>query len=280
LIFNALRYTFLPLEFRAMIQKCPTNSPKNWRVTSALFFALLGASFFTLAHAQGAVFLGEQGQDSRQAMTSDKYPWSAIGRVVADNGDGTESVCTGALVGQTTVLTAAHCVLANGQVRAVVFQSNYVNRQYDDQSASQNITVGTTDPDGDRANDWAVIQIADDLGDKQGWLATQLLSASDLTFNVHFAGYSSDFDDGDTAGADYCTLRTLFNDGTFGHDCSTDGGASGGPLFYTDSNNDTYIVAIDTRGDDGETYSQYSASAANIAVMTSDLRNTIAEYNQ
>lgn len=52
------------------------------------------------------------GTDDRIPLTSQKYPWSAIGRIVSIGADRrSQWSCTGALVASDVVLTNAHCVL-------------------------------------------------------------------------------------------------------------------------------------------------------------------------
>ncbi|PWE18630.1 hypothetical protein DDZ18_03260 [Marinicauda salina] len=53
----------------------------------------------------GGVFFG---RDDRVLMDTAVYPWSAIGSLRFEAGAG----CSGALIGPSTVLTAAHCVVA------------------------------------------------------------------------------------------------------------------------------------------------------------------------
>jgi V8-like Glu-specific endopeptidase len=51
------------------------------------------------------------GWDDRIPMISRKYPWSAIGRIVGENTDGSPYTCTGTLIAENIVLTNSHCVI-------------------------------------------------------------------------------------------------------------------------------------------------------------------------
>ena len=100
-----------------------------------------------------------------------------------------------------------------------------------------------------------------------------------LPLRVEYAGYSNNFQDGDTAGADTdCFVREATEDGTYGHDCSTGPGGSGGPLFYFVSPNHPRLVSVNTRGINGGVYLRYAAENANVAVMNQVLVNTVIEY--
>ncbi len=228
---------------------------------------------------KGAIFLDDNGNDSRSAMNSQNYPWSTIGRLTMENGDGTENICTATLVGRSVVLTAAHCVLDdNGEIQHVEFKAAYVNGSYSVRAGSNWISVGTTNPDRNLAGDWAVIQLDEPLGDSQGWMGTQSIDST--PFDVRYAGYSDNFRDTEVAGLDTCSIRESLSRGIFGHNCSSGPGGSGGPLFFVDSSGGANVVAINTRGVHGGIFQTYGSSVANVAVMTPDLIRKVAEYRE
>jgi V8-like Glu-specific endopeptidase len=93
----------------------PFDDPSNW--VSIPFTEEDGAAFVPADLARSANPLGGSvraiiNDDGRTPMLSDRYPWSAIGRVdwVNDRGD-VVSACTGTLVGVDLVLTNAHCLI-------------------------------------------------------------------------------------------------------------------------------------------------------------------------
>ena len=107
----------------------------------ASFVAPKGPLSLGLPETRSAIFLDTSGNDSRIAMTNSAYPWSTIGRIYRDNGNGTHSTCTGTLVGQSVMLTAAHCVLHDGVIEGILFQANYVDGTDHGEASSNWITV-------------------------------------------------------------------------------------------------------------------------------------------
>ena len=220
-----------------------------------------------------AVFLDSNGNDNRTDLRSDKFPWSAIGKVVAADGE-----CTGTLVGRSTMVTAAHCVLVNGQISHITFMVNYVNGHYAGKSTSRTITVGTKYPDRDREEDWAVVELNNYLGDDQGYMGWNS-SFPNFPFELKYAGYSDDYYGGRIAGVDTdCFIRTRFRNGAIGHDCSATPGGSGGPLFRWDEDGRVRLYAIHTRGIPDGVYRSWSNQNSNTGVDSDEFFNTIRYY--
>jgi len=202
-------------------------------------------SYFSKDSTRGAIFLANDGKESRVPMTSTAYPWSTIGRIKVLDGNMVVGSCTGTMVGRSVMLTAAHCVLEDGKFRTILFEAGYNKGKSIISSKSGLIKVGTFNVDDERQNDWAVVQLLEPIGDKVGWLGFD-----DIHFNylfpiqASFSGYSNNFDDTQVAGADStCFIHEMFSNGTFGHDCSTGPGGSGGAVFANDK-----VLCVNTRG--------------------------------
>ncbi len=232
-----------------------------------------------------AVFLDASGKDKRIPMTSKAFPWSSIGRLYHQYNDDSVQLCTATLVGRSIAVTAAHCVLNNGQLIDVTFQASYNQGAYTARAHSQAIKVGTTNPNRHFANDWAVIHLDSPIGDKLGFMSLENIENISSPILVNYSGYSNNFKHSETAGAEEnCSIKERFNhgiyantvySGTYGHDCSMSQGGSGGPLFTSAG----HLLAIATR-EHGEVYTSYSSEKASIGVMSQDFVDAVTEFKK
>jgi protease YdgD len=167
------------------------------------------------------------GADGRTVLST-ALPYGAIGRL--------DSGCTATLVGRNLALTAAHCVV-DPNTRTLLanqgsFHPSFANGSARDGAAVTFVWWGTLSPDTQRANDWAILKLAGNLGDTYGWLGV-----NDPGFYnnvpVALAGYSTDFQAGQTASIDGNCLLHGIDNGILLHDCDMTRGASGGPLLRT-----------------------------------------------
>ncbi|MBW4458761.1 MAG: trypsin-like peptidase domain-containing protein [Nodosilinea sp. WJT8-NPBG4] len=218
------------------------------------------------------------GEDKRVPVTSQAYPWSAVGQTSGLAADGSAYICTGSLVAEDIVLTSAHCIIdaETGELaRNIQFKPNLIDGQVaspDDIANVEPLLLGTDFADGRKPNpdDWALVALDQPLGQKYGTLgmaplSTEALADQPFTENLVMMGYSGDFpvyNPGETASAHVgCSivgedLKMVL------HLCDTYGGSSGGPIL-TLMNGEIRIVALNS----GEvTKSETGEGLVNVAV--------------
>lgn len=200
------------------------------------------------------------GVDDRLELTSQRYPWSAIGRIISTGADGNGRLCSGTLVAPSIVLTNAHCIM-DAETRKlhseIQFQPNVINSVFwglADVANVEAVFYGTdfTDNYPLNADDWAFMVLDQPLGDRYGTIPWMPLSADELIENyaekMVMVGYSGDYPrdrPASSAGVHLgCSVVGIY-EGSIAHDCDSFGGSSGGPIL-TWIDNQAYIVGVNS----------------------------------
>lgn len=223
------------------------------RATAVLLFLLAGAAE---ARAQGDRLMAPPDPVDRLTVNAAEYPWSAIGRLNA----GGRGFCTGFLVGDREVLTAAHCLWHAREGRwwsplELHFVAGYQHGEARIHAAVESYIVADdfvfkSPPDPRRAGaDWALLRLQDPIGRQAGFLGLALLDATALrSFRYASAafvqaGYRADYPHVITVDID-CSLRGFARNGEAAmHDCDVLRGDSGAPILAF-ADNGVQVVAI------------------------------------
>lgn len=261
----------------------------------SLIHAAVFLSFVLPTHSRANLF-GDR--ESRIRVDSSVAPWKHVGRVDL----GGLGYCTGVLVGKRLVLTAAHCI-NNRRVRRqfnqlleagkIVFQPGY--HEGNSRTSSHAISYRSGTSVGleyytadDYALDWLILVLKDPLGQEAGFFTLAEFPSRELIAlgrSITHSGYHRDFLEGKGQGAHVgCAIR----DEDFGilhHDCDSQYGASGGPLFIV-KEDQAVLVGLASghkTTSDGKPFQgrvAYSMQTANLAVQVSSFLNAVTRLNE
>jgi protease YdgD len=216
------------------------------------------------------------GPESRFILSAHVAPYTVIGVVEAHDGQ----TCTGTLVAEDLVLTAAHCLerssgnLTPHQVR---FHSSFIYGVSSGiLSDVKSIHHGARP---ERSGDWAILKLKKKLGKELGFLPTGRFSNNDLHKPlVRLVGYDVGFSQNMglsmSINREFARIKVIRN-GVYLHDAPTGVGSSGGPMLMF-QNNRWEIVAINVAESQRASCRVFNTqNCFNIAVPESAWRETL-----
>lgn len=187
----------------------------------------------------------------RTVVDAGRYPFSAIGRLNADG----EGFCTAVLIGPKTVLTAAHCLFESRDNRwrkpgEIHFVAGYQRGTWLAHSVVHSYRTGTgkhlvpkAPTPAFASSDWAVLDLAEAVGGRTGWLATGTLDGQ-ATF--YEAGYRRDRPFAVSMGGPCGLLGEIPGGKAVAHDCDVIKGGSGSPLLMLGADGMMRVVAVNS----------------------------------
>lgn len=183
------------------------------------------------------------GADNRLAVPATQNPYPFVGKLLTS-----AASCTATLVGESTIVTNAHCVISKGSdSRTFRFVVYTPAASYDSVLASNArvLKIGTMFPAMSPEKDWAILQLDLPLGAQVGFARVR----DDRSVGpVALVSFASDFQFGLNPGFESCTLVTPKQFDFFGaHNCDTFQGASGAPLMRREGTT-VYLVGMNAAG--------------------------------